>query len=56
MMRKLKTCFVMAASLGLAAPAIAQQAEVSQAEVKLWRLDCGSVAANDLNAFSDTQA
>ncbi|WAC23646.1 N-acyl homoserine lactonase family protein [Blastomonas sp. SL216] len=56
MMRKLKTCFVMAASLGLAAPAAAQQAEVSQAEVKLWRLDCGSVAANDLNAFSDTQA
>ncbi|MBA3896608.1 MAG: N-acyl homoserine lactonase family protein [Sphingomonadaceae bacterium] len=25
-------------------------------EVKLWRLDCGSVRVNDLNAFSDTLA
>ncbi|MFZ5666768.1 MAG: N-acyl homoserine lactonase family protein [Pseudomonadota bacterium] len=42
----------MAISIGLASsPAIAQQAEV-----KLWRLDCGTVAANDLNAFSDTKA
>lgn len=49
-MRKLLS--LMAISIGLASsPAIAQQAEV-----KLWRLDCGTVAANDLNAFSDTKA
>lgn len=49
-MRKLLS--LMAISIGLASsPAIAQQAEV-----KLWRLDCGTVAANDLNAFSDTRA
>ncbi|PXW79274.1 glyoxylase-like metal-dependent hydrolase (beta-lactamase superfamily II) [Blastomonas natatoria] len=49
-MRKL--LILLAISAGLAAtPAAAQQAEV-----KLWRLDCGTVAANDLNAFSDTQA
>lgn len=24
--------------------------------MKMWRLDCGTVAANDLNEFSDTQA
>jgi N-acyl homoserine lactone hydrolase len=34
-----------------ATPAVAQGAAV-----QLWRLDCGTVAANDLNAFSDTQA
>lgn len=49
-MRKLLS--LMSISIGLASsPAIAQQAEV-----KLWRLDCGTVAANDLNAFSDTKA
>lgn len=49
-MRKLLS--LMAISIGLASsPTIAQQAEV-----KLWRLDCGTVAANDLNAFSDTKA
>jgi glyoxylase-like metal-dependent hydrolase (beta-lactamase superfamily II) len=49
-MRKLLS--LTAISIGLASsPAIAQQAEV-----KLWRLDCGTVAANDLNAFSDTKA
>ena len=26
------------------------------ADVELWRLDCGGVQVNDLNAFSDTQA
>ena len=51
----MKPCFAatIAAALAFAActPAIAQKAEV-----KLWRLDCGTVAANDLNAFSDTNA
>ncbi len=44
---------LMAASIGIAAcaPATAQMAEM-----KLWRLDCGTVAANDLNVFSDTKA
>ncbi|MCO5794473.1 MAG: N-acyl homoserine lactonase family protein [Blastomonas sp.] len=31
-------------------------AQAPQPEVQLWRLDCGTVAANDLNAFSDTKA
>lgn len=43
--------FLALTSLAATSPAAAQQAEV-----QLWRLDCGSVAANDLNAFSDTQA
>lgn len=33
----------------LASPAAA-------AEVELWRLDCGTIQVNDLNAFSDTMA
>lgn len=28
----------------------------SAAELQLWRLDCGSIAVKDLNAFSDTMA
>jgi glyoxylase-like metal-dependent hydrolase (beta-lactamase superfamily II) len=35
---------------------MATPAHAQDAEVQLWRLDCGTVAANDLNAFSDTQA
>ncbi len=31
-------------------------APVAPAEVELWRLDCGGVQVNDLNAFSDTLA
>lgn len=31
-------------------------AKPAPAAVKLWRLDCGSVAANDLDLFSDTHA
>lgn len=50
-MRKKLTAAAMAACAFGTTPAIAQQAEV-----QLWRLDCGTVAANDLNAFSDTQA
>lgn len=44
---------LLAAATGLmaATPVAAQDAPV-----KMWRLDCGTVAANDLNAFSDTQA
>ena len=43
--------------LALAALAIVGLAGASPApEVKLWRLDCGSVVVNDLNAFSDTHA
>ncbi|GGB57058.1 N-acyl homoserine lactonase family protein [Blastomonas aquatica] len=38
-------------ALATTAPAMAQNTDV-----QLWRLDCGTVAANDLNAFSDTQA
>ncbi|MCG6120273.1 MAG: N-acyl homoserine lactonase family protein [Blastomonas sp.] len=41
------------ATLALAATA---PANAQDAQVQLWRLDCGTVAANDLNAFSDTQA
>ncbi len=46
---------LMAGSLlsGIAAFAASGQ---TPAPVKLWRLDCGTVAANDLNAFSDTHA
>lgn len=50
-MRKSIFSLAIAAGLTLSSPAAAQQAEV-----QLWRLDCGSVAANDLNAFSDTKA
>lgn len=50
-MRKSIFSLAIAAGLSLSSPAAAQQAEV-----QLWRLDCGSVAANDLNAFSDTKA
>lgn len=49
-MRKLLSLLVISAGFSVT-PASAQQAEV-----KLWRLDCGTVAANDLNAFSDTRA
>ena len=38
---------------GIAAFAASGQ---TPAKVKLWRLDCGTVAANDLDAFSDTHA
>lgn len=47
----LKAISVAAIALAGCAPVIAQDVPV-----KLWRLDCGTVAANDLNAFSDTQA
>ncbi|WP_245648767.1 N-acyl homoserine lactonase family protein [Sphingomonas sanxanigenens] len=30
--------------------------EASTADVQLWRLDCGAVRVNDLNAFSDVHA
>lgn len=49
-MRKLLSLLAISAGFAVT-PASAQQAEV-----KLWRLDCGTVAANDLNAFSDTKA
>lgn len=49
-MRKLLSLLAISAGFAVT-PAAAQQAEV-----KLWRLDCGTVAANDLNAFSDTKA
>jgi N-acyl homoserine lactone hydrolase len=31
-------------------------ASAAEAEVKLWRLDCGDIQVNDLNVFSDTNA
>ncbi len=46
-----KTFFAGALALAACSPAVSQTPQV-----KLWRLDCGTVAANDLNAFSDTQA
>ena len=48
---KLRFLLALAGASFAVTPASAQQAEV-----KLWRLDCGTVAANDLNAFSDTKA
>lgn len=42
--------------LAISAGFVVTPASAQQAEVKLWRLDCGTVAANDLNAFSDTRA
>jgi len=48
---KLGFLLALAGAVSFVTPAAAQQAEV-----KLWRLDCGTVAANDLNAFSDTRA
>lgn len=36
--------------------ATATPAHSQNTDVQLWRLDCGTVSANDLNAFSDTQA
>jgi N-acyl homoserine lactone hydrolase len=39
--------------LALAGAMAAAQA-ANAAEVKLWRLDCGSIQVKDLNAFSDT--
>ncbi|WP_066544204.1 MULTISPECIES: N-acyl homoserine lactonase family protein [unclassified Sphingomonas] len=46
------------AALALAAPLAGQTTAppAAPAPVKLWRLDCGSVVANNLNVFSDTQA
>ena len=45
------------AALALAAPVAAQTAPApGPADVELWRLDCGGVQVNDLNAFSDTLA
>lgn len=49
--RRILTAAAAALALASCGPAIAQDAEV-----QLWRLDCGMVAANDLNAFSDTRA
>lgn len=50
----------MAFALALAAmasPVIAQPATApGRAQVKLWRLDCGTIQVNDLDAFSDTRA
>ncbi|QNQ10327.1 N-acyl homoserine lactonase family protein [Sphingomonas alpina] len=34
----------------------AAPATAAPAPIKLWRLDCGTIAANDLNAFSDAKA
>ena len=45
----------LSAAMGMALTAVTP-ALAQDVPVKLWRLDCGSVAANDLNAFSDTQA
>ena len=46
--------------VGLAAVALMGQAPApspaAKAAVKLWRLDCGAVMVNTLNAFSDTMA
>lgn len=45
------------ATLALATTTTTTTSALAQdAQVQLWRLDCGTVAANDLNAFSDTQA
>ena len=45
------------AALGAASMAAAQPAPPTRGVVeKLWRLDCGTVHVNNLNAFSDTQA
>lgn len=49
-MRKLMTVLI-SAGLAACSPATAQDPQV-----QLWRLDCGTVAANDLNVFSDTKA
>lgn len=44
--------------LALAACGLTAQAAppAAPAKVRLWRLDCGTVAANDLDVFSDTRA
>ena len=39
-----------------ASPSLAQAPATPAAPVKLWRLDCGTIQVNDLNAFSDTRA
>jgi glyoxylase-like metal-dependent hydrolase (beta-lactamase superfamily II) len=50
MMRRIAAAAALLLTMGQApAPAPA-------ADVELWRLDCGGVQVNDLNAFSDTQA
>jgi N-acyl homoserine lactone hydrolase len=41
---------------GLAAVALMGQTAAPKAPVKLWRLDCGKVVVNQLDAFSDTRA
>lgn len=51
MRKTLTAAALVLATIATTAPALAQDVEV-----RLWRLDCGTVAANDLNAFSDTQA
>lgn len=53
-MHKLWTAAIGVAGLASCGPALAQ--DISKAQTQLWRLDCGTVAANDLNAFSDTKA
>lgn len=58
-MRQLATStFSAIAAILLAAPLVGQSTTTpaAPAPVKLWRLDCGSVVANNLNVFSDTQA
>lgn len=50
----LKALLAACSALGLMGQAAPPAA--APAPVKLWRLDCGTVAANNLNAFSDTRA
>lgn len=45
----MKSTMVLALSVMFATPATAQQSEI-----KLWRLDCGSVDVSDFDVFSDT--
>jgi len=53
----MKLSMAIALTLALPTAALAQPApSPTPAAVKLWRLDCGSVQVNDLNAFSDTRA
>ncbi|TPG12193.1 N-acyl homoserine lactonase family protein [Sphingomonas oligophenolica] len=48
--------FAFAAAAVLALSAQAAPPATATPEVELWRLECGAVRVNDLNAFSDTRA
>jgi glyoxylase-like metal-dependent hydrolase (beta-lactamase superfamily II) len=51
MMRKMVIAMMFAA-----APVVAHAGKVSGTVDKFWRLDCGAIHINQLNAFSDTQS